>query len=147
MGAVLRFCLLLHFLLLCGKEMMLQNYNPHFPIPDHPVPTVISCSWMSCKDDRLLKYMFLGQISCSFLKTFFNKNNFVVLVLFKELHVIIHLTEYINTEIRKFEIRNRVKTNQRYFQGSWLVAIWSTCAVGINMRQLMPYFPVEFVKW
>ena len=61
---------------------------------------------------------FLVQISWRFLKTFFNKNNFVLLVLFKELRVKIYLTEYINTEIRKFEIRNRVKTNQRYLQGS-----------------------------
>ena len=130
-----------------GKKCCCRIKNPHFSIPHYPVPTVISCSWMSCKDDRLLKYMFLGQISCSFLKTFFNKNNFVVLVLLKELNVKIYLTEYINTEIRKFEIRNWVKTNQRYLQGSWLVAIWSTCAIGINMRQLMAYFPVEFVKW
>ena len=90
---------------------------PIFPSPVIQCPQLFLVVGCHTKMTDCLN-IFLGQISCSFLKTFFNKNNFVVLVLLKELNVKIYLTEYINTEIRKFEIRNRVKTNQRYLQGS-----------------------------
>ena len=98
--------------------MLLQNKIPHFPIPIIQCPQLFLVVGCHAKMIDWSNICFLGQISCSFLKTFFNKNNFVVLVLLKELNVKIYLTEYINTEIRKFEIRNRVKTNQSYLQGS-----------------------------
>ena len=91
---------------------------PIFPFPIIQCPQLFLVVGCHTKMIDCSNICFLVQIFCRFLKTFFNKNNFVVLVLLKELNVKIYLTEYINTEIRKFEIRNRVKTNQRYLQGS-----------------------------